>query len=74
MYFMPEAYNTRSHLRTVVIDDVRVYKSLYTEKCIDFHGDMEELVRLLKPDYLPPTNASEALSLFTELILLLENY
>ena len=57
MYFMPEAYNTRSYMRTVAIDDVRVCKRLYTEKCIDFHGDMEELVRLLKPDYLLPTNA-----------------
>ena len=51
MFFMPEAYKTCDYLRTVDIEDVRLCRRLYTEKCADLNENIEELVRLLKPDY-----------------------
>ena len=74
MFFMPEVYNTRDYLRKVDIEDVRVCRRLYTERCVDFQESIEELVLLLKPEYEQPADASEALSLFIEIAELLESY
>lgn len=74
MFFMPESYNTCNYLLRVDMEDVRVCIRLYTETCVDFHENIEELVLLLKPNYEPPTDASQALSLFTEKAKLLGNY
>ena len=74
MYFIPEVYNTYNYLCVVDVEDVRACRRLYTENCADFHANTEELVLLLKPDYVPPTDTSEAVLLFTEIAQLLENY
>lgn len=74
MFFMPRAYNTNNYLHKVDIEDVRACKMLYTEKCVDVNENMEELVRLMKPNYEPPSNASQALLLFIEIAQLLQNY
>ena len=74
MFFMPQAYNTKNYLHKVDVEDVRACKMLYSEKCVDVNENMEELVRLIKPNYEPPSNASQALKLFIEIAQLLENY
>ena len=38
---------------------------MYTENCVDLHEDVEELVRLVKPDHVAPSNEYEALKLFS---------
>ena len=47
---------------------------MYAENCVDYNEDMEELVRLIKPDYEPPLNEYQALRLYSEIIVLLKNH
>ena len=74
MFFTPEIYGTQSYLKEVDIDDVKACKEMYTENCVDFHEDVEELVRLVKPDCVAPSNEYEAVKLFSEITDVLKNY
>lgn len=74
MFFTPEIYETQSYLKEVDIDDVKACKEMYTENCVDFHEGVEELVRLVKPDYVAPSNEYEAVKLFSEITDVLKNY
>lgn len=46
---------------------------MYTDNCVD-NENVEELVRLIKPDYVPPSIEYEAVELFSEITGVLENY
>ncbi|KAJ7322020.1 hypothetical protein OS493_033416 [Desmophyllum pertusum] len=67
MFFTPEIYGTHSYLVNVDIEDVNACKEMYAESCVDYNEDLEELVRLVKPDYVPPSNEYEALQLYSEI-------
>ena len=72
MFFTPEIYGTHHYLVNVNIDDVNMCKDRYAENCVDHNEDIEELVRLIKPDYSPPLNEREALKLYSEIIQFLK--
>lgn len=74
MFFMPEVYSSNNYLVPVDIEDVNACKEMYADNCVDYDEDIEELVRLLKPDYLPPSDEFEALKLYSEITDLLRNY
>ena len=74
MFFTPEIYGTHNYLVEVDIEDVNACKEMYAEDCADYSEDLEELVRLVKPDYVPSTNEFEALKLYSELTDFLKNY
>ena len=57
---MPEIYHKRNYLFPVNADDVDICREIYTEKCDDYDAEIEELVRLLVPDYVPPSDTNEA--------------
>lgn len=72
MFFTPEIYGTHNYLVNVYIEDVNLCKEMYAENCVDHNEGIEELVRLIKPDYSPPLNEREALELFSEIIQFLK--
>ena len=74
MYFTPEVYNSHNYLKTVDVEDVNACKGLYAENCPDYADGLEELVQLVKPNYVAPSNANDALSLYCEIIDVLKNY
>ena len=55
MFFQPEMYGAQSYLEKVDIEDVKACKEMYAENCVDYNDDVEELVRLIKPDCVPPS-------------------
>ena len=69
MYFTPEVYDSCNYMIAVDMEDVNVCKELYAENCLD----CAELVQLVKPDYVPPSNVNEALRLYCE-VTDLKNY
>ena len=74
MYCTPEVYNSHNYLIPVDMDDVSACKGLYAENCPDHADGVEESVQLIKPDYVPPSNANEALKLYCEITDVLKNY
>ena len=44
------------------------------ENCADYNEDVEELVRLIKPGYVSPSNEFEAVELFSEIADVLKSY
>ena len=74
MYFTPEVYNSQNYLISVDVENVNACKRLYTENCPDYADGIEELVQLIKPDYVAPANANAALRLYCEIIDVLKNY
>ena len=40
---------------------------MYAEDCAEYNEDIEELVRLMKPDYASPSNEFEVVKLFSEI-------
>ena len=74
MFFTPEVYGKQDYLVSVDKDDISACKEMYAENCVDYNEEMEELVRLIKPDYEPPLNEYEALRLYSEIIVLLKNH
>ena len=73
MFFLPEVYGSNDYLSHVNMQDVADCKEIYAENCPDYNDNMDELIRLLKPDYVPPSNECEALDLYVEMINILEN-
>ena len=45
---------------------------MYAESCVEHNEDLEEIVRLIKPDYSPPSNEREALKLYSEIVQFLK--
>ena len=45
---------------------------MYAESCVEHNKDLEELVRLIKPDYSPPLKEREALKLYIEIVQFLK--
>ena len=74
LFFMPEIYHKRNYLFPVNADDVDICREIYTDKCDDYDAEIEELVRLLVPDYVPPSDTNEALKLFSDIAQLIRNY
>lgn len=74
MFFTPEIYGSHNYLVDVNIDDVNACKEMYAENCQDYSEDLEELVRLIKPNYVPPSDEREALALYYEITNILKNY
>ena len=72
MFFKPEIYGTHNYLMNVDIEDVTLCKEMYAESCVENNEDLEELVRLIKPDYSPPSNEREALKLYSEIVQFLK--
>ena len=48
-------------------DDIIACKEMYAEDCAEYNEDIEELVRLMKPDYVSPSNEFEVVKLFSEI-------
>ncbi|CAH3142933.1 unnamed protein product, partial [Porites evermanni] len=67
MFFTPEVYGKQDYLVNVDKDDMIACKEMQAENCADYNEDIEELVRLIKPDYVSPSNAFEAVKLFSEI-------
>ena len=67
-------YGSHNYLVDVNIDDVNACKEMYPENCQDYSEDLEELVRLIKPNYVPPSDEREALALYCEITNILKNY
>ena len=61
MFFLPKVYGSNYYLSHVNMQDC---KEICGENCPDDNDDMDELIRLLKPDYVPPSNEYEALDLY----------
>ena len=40
---------------------------MYAKNCVDYNENFERLVRLIKPDYEPPSSEQEALKLYIEI-------
>ena len=74
MYFTPEIYGTHNYLVKVDVQDVNACKQMYAGDCVDYSEDVEELVRLVKLDYVAPSNEYEALKLYSEITDVLKNY
>jgi len=74
IFFQPKMYGTQSYLGNADIEDVKACKEMYAENCVDYNDDVEELVRLIKPDYVPPSNECEAVELFSEIAGVLKSY
>ena len=74
LFFTPEIYGSHNYLVDVNIDDVNACKEMYAENCQDYSEDLEELVRLIKPNYVPPSDEREALALYCEITNILKNY
>ena len=53
---------------------MNVCKRLYTENCPDYADGIDESVQLIKPDYVAPAKAIDALRLYCEIIDVLKNY
>ena len=73
MFFLPAVYDSNDYLLHVDMQDVADCKGIYAENCPDYNNNMDELVRLLKPDYVPPSDEYEALELYVEIKNSLEN-
>ena len=56
------------------MEDVNACKGLYAENCPDYAGGLLELVQLIKPNYVAPSNANDALRLYCEITDVLKNY
>ena len=74
LFFMPEIYHKKNYLIPVNAHDVDICRETYTEKCNDFNVEVEELVRLLVPDFVPPSDTSEALKLFSDIAQIVNNH
>ena len=64
MFFMPEAYATRSHILKVPAEDIEICKEMYGEQAQDCSAEFVELVNLMFPDLQVPNNTNEALAQF----------
>ena len=67
MFFTPEIHGKENYLVNVDIQDVEACKEMYAENCVNYKENFEELVRLIKPAYEPPSNEQEALKLYIEI-------
>ena len=56
----------------VDIEDVTLWKEMYAESCVKHNEALEELVRLIKPDYSPSSNEREALKLYSKIVQFLK--
>ena len=65
MLFTPEVYGKMEYLLNVDKDDIVACKEMCAENCAAYNEDVEELVRLIKPDYVSPSNEFEAVVLFS---------
>ena len=74
MFFTPEIYGSHNYMIDVNIDDVNACREMYAENCQDYSEDLEELVRLIKPNYMPPSDEREAVALYYEITNILKNY
>ena len=72
MFFTPEIDGTHNYLMNVDIEDVTLCKEMHAESCVDHNEDLEEIVRLIKPDYSPPSNEREALKMYSEIVQFLK--
>ena len=70
----PEVYDSQSYLITVDVENVNACKRLCTENCPDYADGIEELVQVIKPNYVAPVNANDALRLYFEIIDVHKNY
>ena len=73
MFFTPEIHGKENYLVNVDIQDVEACQEMYAENCVDYNENFEELVRLIKPDYEPPSSEQEALKLYIEITDCLKN-
>ena len=73
-FFTPGVYGKQDYLVNVDKDDIIACKELYAENCADYNEDVEELVRLIKPDYVSASNEFEAVALFSEIEGVLKSY
>ena len=64
MFFLPEAYTTRSYLVRTDDRDVRICKNLYSTPSRDFSAEVEALAEAISPGYIIPSSTEEALQLF----------
>ena len=64
MFLTPEIHGKDNYLFNVDIQDVEACKVMYAENCVDYNENFEELVKLINPDYEPPSNEQEALKLY----------
>ena len=67
MLFTPEVYGKQDYLINVDKDDIIACKEMYVENCAAYNEDVEGLVRLIKPNYVSPSNKFEAVELFSEI-------
>ena len=67
MLFTPEVYGKQDYLINVDKDDIIACKEMYVENCAAYNEDVEELVRLIKPNYVSPSNEFEEVVLFSEI-------
>ena len=74
LFFTPEIYHKRNYLIPVNAEDIDICKEMYAENFRDYDLDADELVRLLIPDYVAPSNTTEALNLFSRLVELVNIY
>ncbi|XP_071140959.1 uncharacterized protein [Mytilus edulis] len=74
LYFLPEAVNTESFGTAVNDDDINTCYEMYVRELPNLYGCSEkflEIVNIIKPNYTQPENTDQALSLFMELICIL---
>ena len=74
LFFTPEIYHKRNYLIPVNAEDIDICKEMHAENFRDYDLDAEELVRLLIPEYVNPSNTTEALNLFSRLVELVNIY
>ena len=74
MFFTPEIHGKENYFVNVDIQDVEACKEMYTENCVDYDENIEELVRLIEADFEPPSNEQEALKLYIKITDCLKNF
>ena len=55
------------------MEDVNACRGLYAENCPDYADGLQELVQLIKPNYMAPSNANDAFRLSCKAIDVLKN-
>jgi hypothetical protein len=73
LFFMPEIDNKRNYLIHVNTEDITICREMYTENCPDYDPNVEELIRLLIPNFIPPADVNDALKLFSDIVQLVND-
>ena len=65
--------NKINYLIRVNTEDITICREMYTENCPSYDPNVEELIRLLIPNFIPPADVNNTLKLFSDIVQLVNN-